>query len=93
MKINQAYKRADGTYVVDGYHVCSKVVDPYGKYNLGEVENYLFAHPEALIPEPKPPEPNAEQKATQIRLQRNNLLSESDKYLLEDLFIEHPAFR
>jgi len=61
MKINKAYKRADGTYVVDGYHVCPKSIDPHGRYDIAEVEAYLAKHPEALIDEPRPPEPTTEE--------------------------------
>jgi hypothetical protein len=63
MEIKQAYKRKDGTYVVDDYHVCLKSVDPYGKYDIAEVEAYIIDHPEALIPEPVPPEPTEEELA------------------------------
>jgi hypothetical protein len=63
MEIKQAYKRKDGTYVVDDYHVCPKSVDPYGKYDIAEVEAYIIDHPEALIPEPVPPEPTEEELA------------------------------
>jgi len=61
MEIKQAYKRADGTYVVDNYHVCPKSIDPYGKYDIEEVEAYLLNHPEALISEPVPPAPTQEE--------------------------------
>jgi hypothetical protein len=63
MEIKSAFRRKDGTYVVDNYHVCSKDVDPYGKYDIAEVEAYLAEHPEALVPEPKPPEPSVQEKA------------------------------
>jgi hypothetical protein len=63
IEIKQAYKRSDGTYVVDGYHVCKKDIDPIGKYNIAEVSAYLIDHPEALIPEPVPPEPTEEELA------------------------------
>ena len=63
MEIKQAYKRADGTYVVDGYHVCPKDIDPNGKYDIEEVTAYLLDHPEALISEPVPPPPTDEELA------------------------------
>ena len=53
------YSRHDGTYVatVNGYpyHIIE------GDLLKAEVESYLAEHPEALVPEPAPPEPTAEQ--------------------------------
>lgn len=82
MEIKQAYKRADGTYVIDGYHVCPKEIDPYGKYNIAEVESYLAKHPEALIPEPLPPEPTKEQKATHEIQSLLSYLNSTDWYVI-----------
>ena len=74
MDIAKAYKRKDGTYVVDGYHVCPKYIDPHGKYDIAEVEAYLAEHPEALIPEPVPPPPTEAELASSIRSQRDALM-------------------
>jgi hypothetical protein len=49
-----------------------------------EILAYLAKHPEALIDEPKPPEPTAEQKASSIRSQRNSLISQCDWTVLAD---------
>lgn len=49
-----------------------------------KVTAYLAEHPEALVDEPKPPEPTAEQKAQAIRSQRNALLAASDWTMLSD---------
>lgn len=61
------YKRTDGTYEIASlsgrYHVCPKSIDPLGQYDISEVESYLTDHPDALIDEPKPPKPSAEEKA------------------------------
>lgn len=51
--------RPDGTFVVfvnlnslhSGYHVCSKEVDPYNKYDLSDVQAYVAAHPEKVYTE------------------------------------------
>ena len=51
--------RPDGTFVVfvnlsslhSGYHVCSKEVDPYNKYDLADVQAYVAAHPEKVYTE------------------------------------------
>lgn len=53
------YSRPDGTYVatVNGYPY--HIID--GDPLKDEVESYLAKHPEALIPEPVPPEPSAEE--------------------------------
>lgn len=55
MEIKQAYKRQDGTYVIDGYHVCSKETDPSGRYDIEEVKSYLSKHQEVITDEPKNP--------------------------------------
>ena len=51
--------RPDGTFVAfvnlnslhSGYHVCSKEVDPYNKYDLSDVQAYVAAHPEKVYTE------------------------------------------
>lgn len=51
--------RPDGTFVVfvnlnslhSGYHVCSKEVDPYNKYDLSDVQAYVTEHPEKVYTE------------------------------------------
>ena len=51
--------RPDGTFVVfvnlsslhSGYHVCSKEVDPYNKYDLADVQEYVTEHPEKVYTE------------------------------------------
>jgi hypothetical protein len=85
MEIKQAYKRKDGTYVVDDYHVCPKSVDPYGKYDIAEVEAYLAEHPEALIDEPKPPKPTAEQIAQRERARIMAALDAIDRKAIRPL--------
>jgi hypothetical protein len=79
MKIKQAHRRLDGTYVVDNYHVCPKEKDPYGKYDIAEVEAYILDHPEALIPEPVPPEPTAEELAARRRAEIKAQIAELDR--------------
>lgn len=49
--------RTDGTAVVmdspyGPYHVVSKDIDPYNKYDLAEVLDYAQAHPEDVVQEP-----------------------------------------
>ena len=78
IEIKQAYKRKDGTYVVDGYHVCPKSIDPHGKYDIAEVEAYITAHPEALIPEPLPPEPSAAELAARKVSEAKAYLASTD---------------
>jgi hypothetical protein len=82
--IKEAYKRKDGTYVVDGYHVCPKEIDPIGKYDIAEVSAYLAEHPEALIPEPKPPEPSAEEKKARKDIDDEAKELELDKQWIRD---------
>lgn len=55
------YSRKDGTFAVDGYHVCPKNIDPAGKYDIEELKAYLLDHPDAIQPEPLPPPPTPEQ--------------------------------
>jgi hypothetical protein len=59
------FRRSDDTYVITyrgyPYHVLTS--DPLYKV----VESYLAEHPEALAPEPKPPEPTEEEKAAAQR--------------------------
>jgi hypothetical protein len=85
MQINQVYKRADGTYEVDGYHVCPKSIDPHGKYDIAEIEAYLAEHPEALIDEPKPPKPTAEQIAQRERARITAALDAIDRKAIRPL--------
>lgn len=46
------YIRNDGTFVVDGYHVVSKDIDPYNKYDIEEIKQYTKDHPEEVAKEP-----------------------------------------
>jgi hypothetical protein len=66
MNIVPIYQRPDGSYEVEGplgrYHVGSIEDDPIGVIHTNDVEAYLAEHPEALIDEPKPPEPSAAEK-------------------------------
>jgi hypothetical protein len=62
--------RQDGTVVVvsdtgDSYHVVSKDIDPYNKYDLVEMLQYAQDHPEDVIEEPKPPEPTLDDHKSQ----------------------------
>ena len=55
------YKMSDS---LGGYHINNYMVRPYdtmGQYTIAEVEAYLAEHPEALVPEPVPPPPSAEE--------------------------------
>ena len=77
------YGRKDGTFVVDGYHVCPKDIDPCGKYDIEELKAYLAEHPEALQDEPiSPPPTDAELKA-RAEAQRQALFAEYDKKVLQ----------
>lgn len=77
MKMDYCYKRGDEYIVFDcqiGFH--------YGpdhpRYPV--IEAYLLTHPEALIPEPVPPEPTAEE-LRQIEITENlAYLSSTDWY-------------
>jgi len=54
--------RTDGSYVIQlNWHPYQATKD-YCPDIFSEVEAYLVVHPEALIPEPLPPEPSAEHK-------------------------------
>lgn len=76
------YSRTDGTFVVDGYHVCPKDIDPAGKYDIEELKTYLLDHPEALQPEPLPPPPSPEQlRAAEIASLKAYLAS-TDWYIV-----------
>ena len=75
------YSRADGTFVVDGYHVCPKDIDPAGKYDIEELKAYLLAHPEAVQPEPLPPEPTAAELAQREIAERLAFLASTDWYV------------
>ena len=73
------YSRDNGiTYVVDGYHVCPKDVDPAGKYDIEELKAYLLDHPDALIPEPLPPPPTDAQLEAVAEAQRQARFAEYD---------------
>jgi len=76
------YSRKDGTFVVDGYHVCSKDIDPMGKYDIDELKAYLAEHPEAVKEEPVPPPPSHEELAARAEAQRQTLFAENDKQLI-----------
>jgi hypothetical protein len=57
------YQRADGSYVLkygNGEYGVN-VGDNNCLYPYTEVQAYLLDHPEAMIPEPKPPEPTQEE--------------------------------
>ena len=61
------YKMMD---FLGGYHINNYMVRPYDEgqlYTVAEVEAYLAAHPEALVPEPVPPPPTPAQLAAQRR--------------------------
>ena len=77
------YSRKDGTFVVDGYHVCSKDIDPIGKYDIDELKAYLAEHPEAVKEEPVPPPPSYEELAARAEAQRQTLFAEYDKHVLQ----------
>jgi hypothetical protein len=70
-----------------GYHINDYMVRPndsLGHYTISEVEAYLAEHPEALVPEPKPPEPTAEQKAARKAMDDEAKEKELDlKYIRE----------
>jgi len=61
------YRCDNGSYVIQSpwgpYNVCSKDVDPVGKYSIYEVEAYIATHQGALITEPVPPPPTPEDLA------------------------------
>ena len=79
----------DGKYRL--YHSVGKwyaIVDDTPSEIKAEVESYLASHPEALVDEPAPPEPTAEQKAAAIRAQRNALLSACDWTMLSDTAVD-----
>jgi hypothetical protein len=66
-KINEPiYRQSDGNYIIRingaGYGVCDNNLKE--KYTIEMVEAYLAEHPEALVPEPLPPKPGAEEKKT-----------------------------
>ncbi len=77
------YSRKDGTYVVDGYHVCPKSIDPIGKYDIEELKAYILDHPEAVQPEPLPPPPSDAQLEATAEAQRQVLFAEYDKHVLQ----------
>lgn len=52
--------RDDGTYVLPGF---GHVTKDYCPKIFAEVEEYRARNPGAFSPEPKPPEPTAEEKA------------------------------
>lgn len=76
------YSRKDGTFVVDGYHVCPKSIDPMGKYDIEELKSYLVDHPEALVPEPTPPAPTPEVLEASAEAQRQALFREYDTAIM-----------
>ena len=72
------YSRKDGTFIVDGYHVCPKDIDPVGKYDIEELKAYLLDHPDALQPEPLPPPPTDAQLEAAAESQRQARFAEYD---------------
>lgn len=76
------FGRKDGTYVVDGYHVCPKSIDPAGKYDIEELKAYLLDHPEALQPEPLPPPPTDAQLEAAAESQRQARFAEYDTAIM-----------
>lgn len=76
------YSRPDSTFVVDGYHVCPKDVDPAGKYDIEELKAYLAEHPDALQPEPQPPAPTPEQLKEREIAEKLAYLASTDWYVV-----------
>ena len=83
-------QRPDGTFVVfvnlnslhSGYHVCSKEVDPYNKYDLSDVQAYVAAHPEKVYTE----HPMAHEVELQHQLEaEERKLEEINRQLFEDV--------
>lgn len=80
------YSQPDGNYTihvpgVGKYGVCDN--NPKEKYTKIMVETYLSKHPEALIDEPKPPEPSAEEKAARKVLDDEAKAAALDKKWLD----------
>ena len=82
--------RPDGTFVVfvnlnslhSGYHVCSKEVDPYNKYDLADVQEYVEAHPEKVYTE----HPMAHEVELQRQLEaEERKLEEINRQLFEEM--------
>ena len=75
------WKRNDGSYTInDGtYHATEDY--PQG-IQPAEVEAYLAEHPEALVPEPVPPAPSAEELARQEEQTLLAYLASTDWYVI-----------
>lgn len=76
------YSRTDGTFVVDGYHVCHKSIDPSGKYDIEELKAYILANPDAVQPEPAPPAPTPEQLREREIAEKLAYLASTDWYVV-----------
>lgn len=76
----QITRRIDGSFVYDNYHIVSKELDPYGKYDYAETLAYAQAHPDRVIIETA--ESIAKEQAKQELVQLDSMASRA----IEDLY-------
>jgi len=78
------YKQPDGNYtiIINGntYGVCDN--NPKEPYTKEMVEAYLADHPDALIPEPVPPEPTQEELDKREEQELRGYLAKTDWYAI-----------
>lgn len=74
----------DGGYTVQHgqYRYVVRDSDKRGLYKTIDIVDYIADHPEALIPEPLPPEPTKEQKSTQEIQSLLSYLDSTDWYII-----------
>jgi len=75
---------SDGDYTIQygPYRYVVRDFDASGAFKKAEVESYLAAHPEALVPEPVPPPPTPEALASQARALRDARLVANDRQII-----------